>query len=181
MEYNIDKLKFPIGKFTAPDTIDDQTIVKWIEIIQSFPDQLKKEVLELSEKELQKTYRPDGWSIRQIIHHCADSHMNSLIRFKLALTEDIPTIKPYAEDLWAELIDSKELTINSSISILEGLHHRWVVLLQNMTPSDLTKQFRHPESNELVNIKTNIGLYAWHCEHHLAHIKIAKMKEVWSI
>jgi hypothetical protein len=177
MEHDIDKLKFPIGKFIVPNTIDNGTITKWIEIIQSFPYHLKKEVEELSEEALQKTYRPNGWSIRQIIHHCADSHMNSLIRFKLALTEDMPVIKPYAEDLWAELIDSKKLAINSSINILEGLHHRWVVLLQNMTSSDLAKQFRHPDSNEPINIKTNIGLYAWHCEHHLAHIKIAKMNK----
>lgn len=177
MKSNIDKLKFPIGKFIAPNTIDNGTITKWIGIIQSFPELLKKEVQELSEEALQKTYRPNGWSIRQIIHHCADSHMNSLIRFKLALTEDIPVIKPYAEDLWAELIDSKELAINSSINMLEALHYRWVVLLQNMTPSDMARQFRHPDSNELINIKTNIGLYAWHCEHHLAHIKIAKINK----
>lgn len=177
MDHNIDKLKFPIGRFIAPNIIDGETIARWIGIIDSFPGQLKQEVQELSQEALQKTYRPNGWSIRQIIHHCADSHMNSLIRFKLALTEDIPIIKPYAEDLWAELIDSKEFAINASINILEGLHLRWVVLLQNMTPSDLDKQFRHPESNEITNIKTNIGLYAWHCEHHLAHIKIAKMNK----
>lgn len=129
----------------------------------------------MSETELEKQYRPGGWTIRQVVNHCADSHMNSLIRFKLALTEEIPMIKPYFENLWAELSDSRQISIDSSLKILEGLHVRWVNLLRSLKENDLDKEFFHPESKEKISLKHNIGIYAWHCEHHLADIKNAKV------
>ncbi|SMC65245.1 YfiT family bacillithiol transferase [Moheibacter sediminis] len=177
MEQNIEKLKFPIGKFHKPEFITKELIQNWIKIIAEFPEKIKNETQNLTEVELEKQYRPNGWTIKQIVHHCADSHINSLVRFKLALTEETPTIKPYFENLWAELSDSKNISIQSSLKILEGLHTRWIHLLESLDENDLEKEFFHPESKEKVSLKTNIGMYAWHCEHHLAHIKIAKGNE----
>ena len=110
----------------------------------------------------------------QVVHHCADSHMNSFIRFKLALTEETPTIKPYYENLWAELSDTIQAPIQSSIALLEGLHQRWTILIKTLSTDDLNKQFRHPETDSFITLKTNIGIYSWHCMHHLAHIRNAK-------
>jgi uncharacterized damage-inducible protein DinB len=172
---NIDKLKYPKGRFQEPTLIDKGILQDWISIIKDFPKQLKDEVHNLTENELEKQYRPNGWSVRQIVNHCADSHMNSLIRFKLALTEPIPVIKPYFEDRWAELSDTKTFPIESSLKILEGLHERWVHLLNSLSNEDLERKFEHPETGELISLIMNIGIYAWHCEHHLAHIKSAKL------
>ncbi|WP_407405136.1 YfiT family bacillithiol transferase [Chryseobacterium sp.] len=125
--------------------------------MEEFPQKLKLETENLTDEDFNKKYRPGGWTIRQIVNHCADSHMNSLIRFKLAMTEDLPTIKPYSEDLWAELADSKNFPIESSIKILEGLHERWVVFLKSMSENDFEKAFIHPETQEKVSLKNNIG------------------------
>jgi uncharacterized damage-inducible protein DinB len=176
MEKDLDKLKYPIGKFQQPEIVEKEQIEDWIKIIEEFPRKLTAEVRDLDVADLQKNYRPDGWTIMQVVNHCADSHMNSMMRFKLALTEDTPTIKPYHENLWAELSDSKEFPIESALKILEGLHERWVHLLKGLSEQDLERQFIHPESNALISIKTNIGIYAWHCEHHLAHVKNAKSR-----
>lgn len=170
------QLKFPIGEFVKPDAIDEHQIKIWINTIKNFPAKIKAETSNLSDNELEKTYRPNGWTIRQVVNHCADSHMNSLIRFKLALTENTPTIKAYREDAWAELSDSKHFPIDSSIKILEGIHDRWTNLLENLTEEELQKDFQHPESGEIISLKTNIGIYAWHCDHHLQHIINAKKK-----
>lgn len=170
---NNDNLKYPIGKFQKPTLIDKRNIENWISIIEDFPKKLNIEINNLEEKDFEKQYRPNGWTVRQIINHCADSHMNSLIRFKLALTEQRPVIKPYLEDLWAELSDTKVIPVKSSLMILEGLHERWVYLLNSLSNEDLERQFEHPETGELISLKMNLGIYAWHCEHHLAHIKNA--------
>ena len=170
---NNDNLKYPIGKFQKPTLIDKRNIENWISIIEDFPKKLNIEINNPEEKDFEKQYRPNGWTVRQIINHCADSHMNSLIRFKLALTEQRPVIKPYLEDLWAELSDTKIISVKSSLMILEGLHERWVYLLNSLSNEDLERQFEHPETGELISLKMNIGIYAWHCEHHLAHIKNA--------
>lgn len=175
MNADIDKLKYPIGKFQKPEGINEQQVKSWIKIIEEFPEKLNDEVKNLSDEQLEKRYRPNGWTIRQVVHHCADSHMNSFIRFKLALTEEKPTIKPYAEELWAELPDAKDLPVDSSLRILAGLHERWVYLLVNLTDQELEKLFLHPETDLLISLKTNLGIYAWHCEHHLAHVKNARL------
>jgi uncharacterized damage-inducible protein DinB len=174
MKIELEKLRYPIGKFKRPVNINKQMLEDWIEIIQEFPKLLTDEVKDLTEDGFQKQYRPNGWTIRQVVNHCADSHMNSFIRFKLALTEETPTIKPYFENLWAELPDTKSFPVESSLKILDGLHQRWITLLNSLTEEELERQFRHPETDELISLKTNIGVYAWHCEHHLAHVKIAK-------
>jgi hypothetical protein len=175
METNIDELKYPIGKFQKPTSISTVQIDDWIRTIEEFPQKLNTEVKNLTEIELAKQYRPGAWTIKQIVHHCADSHMNSFIRFKLALTEDTPTIKPYFENLWAELPDGKDFPIESSLKLIEGLHERWIKLLRSLSANDLERQFKHPEKSELISLKVNLGIYAWHCEHHLAHVKIAKL------
>lgn len=174
MENNLEKLKYPIGKFQRPEKIEQHHLERWIKIIDGFPGKLNDEVRHLRPEDLERQYRPEGWTIRQVVNHCADSHMNSFIRFKLALTEDSPTIKPYHENLWAELADSKSFPVESALRILDGLHTRWVYLLKNLSDKELDRNFLHPDAQELITLKTNIGIYAWHCEHHLAHVMNAK-------
>ncbi len=167
-------LRYPIGKFQRTESIDHSHIDSWIKIIEEFPAKLKSEVEGLDENALNMIYRPGGWTIRQVIHHCADSHMNSFMRFKLALTEETPTIKPYFEDRWATLVDASDAPVSWSLLLLEGLHRRWVMLLKSLTDEDLDKTFIHPEHGRHISLKQNIDLYAWHCKHHLAHIQQAK-------
>lgn len=171
------QLQFPIGKFQKPAVIDDSLIQQWISDIQHFPEQIKTITQRLSGEQLNWQYRPDGWTIKQVVHHCADSHMNSFIRFKLALTEDSPTIKPYFEDRWAELVDGTDNNIKDSLALITALHSKWVVLLKNINSSDLKRDFIHPEHGKRISLEENIGTYAWHCNHHLAHIKLALKKK----
>ena len=169
----VEILKYPIGKFVKPDVISTDQIDKWISDIELFPSQIKDLVEDLTEVELQWIYRPEGWTIRQVVHHCADSHMNAFIRFKLCLTEDTPIIKPYLQAKWAEFQDASDNTITDSLKILEGLHSRWTIILKFLNNDDLNKGFIHPEYDKKILIVENICLYAWHCNHHLAHIKQA--------
>ncbi len=174
-----DKLQYPIGRFVKPDIVTQELIAKYISIISEFPDKLKHEVAYLSNEQLDTVYRPQGWTIRQVIHHCADSHINSFTRFKLALTEERPTIKPYCGDKWAELADSKAMPVEASLILLEGLHYRWTYLLNSLTNIELDREFIHPEYNKTIKLKDNIAMYAWHCEHHLAHITELKKSRNW--
>ncbi len=127
----------------------------------------------LKHKDLSKTYRTEGWNIAQVAHHCADSHMNSFMRTKLALTEDHPVIRPHFEDRWAELIDGKELDVSDSLLLIQALHNKWRRLLQSLSDQDLEKTFLHPEHGTVFTLGENIAFYSWHCKHHLAHINIA--------
>ena len=170
---DIEKLKFPIGKFQKPDSISDNDLKTWIATIENFPDKIKKLTSSLSFEEMNWIYRPKGWSIKQVVHHCADSHINSFIRFKLALTEDVPTIKPYEEALWAELADGNSNDILSSLQIIEGVHARWVLLLKSLGSTELKRQFFHPGNLKTASLEETIGVYAWHCNHHFAHIEQA--------
>lgn len=170
---NLEQLKYPIGKFQKPITITEKTLAQWIADIAEFPSKLKNEVSKLTDGELDRPYRRGGWTIRQVVHHCADSHMNSLIRFKLALTEEVPTIKPYKEDQWAQLSDA-QMPVAPSLQLLEALHSRWVNLLSSLTEQELSRCYYHPEQQKEIDLKTTIGLYAWHCNHHLAHVRQAK-------
>lgn len=172
-EYNLESLKFPIGKFKKPNFISENEIKPWIKVIENFPDKIIKITNNLSIIELNWKYRPQGWTIKQVVHHCADSHMNSFIRFKLTLTEENPIIKPYEEAKWAELSDGNSDTIHSSIQIIVGVHSRWTLLLKSLSEKDLQKKFIHPENNKMYSLEEVIGIYAWHCEHHLAHIEQA--------
>ena len=172
-------LKYPIGTFIKPEILDEPAISACIETIETFPKKLRQEVDHLTDTQLDTPYRLGGWTIRQVVHHCADSHMNSFIRFKLALTEDTPTIKPYYEDRWAELVDAKAMDIAPSLILLEGLHIRWSTLLKALTPTELKQVFIHPEHGKGIELDEAITLYAWHCNHHLAHIITLKTSNHW--
>lgn len=168
MSYN--SLQYPIGPFEMPTQITDDMLSQWVDILDQFPSRINSVIRTLTEEQLELHYRPGGWSIRQVVHHCADSHMNSFIRFKLALTEHHPQIKPYREDLWAELADTKHFSISSSLQILSGVHVRWVHLIRSLSKIDLAKTYFHPESQKSFTLIEAIALYAWHCNHHESHI-----------
>lgn len=170
---DIEKLKFPIGKYHKTDSISENDLETWITTIETFPSKIKNLTKILSVEELNWVYRPKDWSIKQVVHHCADSHINSFIRFKLSLTEDVPTIKPYEEALWAELSDGNSNDIGASLQIIEGVHARWVLLLKSLDSTELKRQFFHPENMKISCLDETIGVYAWHCNHHLAHIEQA--------
>lgn len=170
-ENELNKLKYPIGKTTIPSEISKQNIDEWIDVIEEFPSKLIALVKNLSKEQLDTPYRKDGWTIRQVIHHCYDSHHNSYTRFKWTLTEDKPVIKAYFEDRWAALFDTKSAPTQLSLDSLKALHAKWVYLLKGLSDDDLNKTFIHPEGNEEVSLKENIGIYAWHCNHHFAHIE----------
>ena len=174
------QLKFPIGEFKKPEHITKEQLEEWINIIEDFPKRIKAITKTLSDDELGYKYRPEGWSIRQVVHHCADSHINSIVRFKLAKTEDKPTIRPYFEDRFARLVDYNE-PLKDSIAILEGVHIKLGLLLRSFDPSDLKREFVHPEHGKVFSIEETIGVYAWHSNHHYAHIEQAlKFKDMYN-
>ncbi|MFD0824539.1 YfiT family bacillithiol transferase [Neobacillus sp. M.A.Huq-85] len=170
-------MKYPIGKFQFNGEITNNITKDWINEIESLPRLLRDAVKDLDNEQLDTPYRSGGWTVRQVIHHLADSHMNAYCRFKLALTEEKPVIRPYDETKWAELSDYK-LPIDISLSLLEALHHRWKNLLRSLSPADMEKTFIHPESGE-VSVGKNIGIYAWHGRHHLAHITSLCNRKGW--
>lgn len=176
---NMEQLKYPIGNFKTPITYSHQDIDNWIAIIEKTPAQIEAAVKDLSKDQLNTPYRPEGWTIRQVVHHLPDSHMNSYIRFKWTLTENAPVIKAYNEQSWAELEDGKNAPIELSIQLLKSLHARWVVVLKNLSETDLEKQFTHPETGDKITLKEMIALYAWHSQHHLAHITSLKERMNW--
>lgn len=165
------ELQYPIGEYIPNKNPEDKILTKWINDIESFPSSLVEITNGLSVENLNWKYRPNGWSVKQVIHHCADSHMNSIIRFKLALTEDAPTIRPYYENRWAELSDSLDNNLSDSLTLLKGLHKKWTLLLKGLTQEELQLEFIHPEHGQRFNLAENIGNYAWHCNHHLAHVQ----------
>jgi uncharacterized damage-inducible protein DinB len=178
-EKELEELKFPIGKFNYVETNDPEKIKNWISDIERLPSRLREAVKNLDEKQFNTPYREGGWTIKQVIHHLGDSHMNSYIRFKLALTENKPTIKPYDQTKWAELNDYKFAIVKDSIDFIEVFHKRFVVLLKSLSASDLEKVFIHPESGANITLKRNIALYAWHSNHHLAHITNLIKRKNW--
>ena len=175
---SLERLKYPIGKAQIPEIISDSDIKKWISILESFPRKIRLITQNLSEEQLDTPYRPDGWTIRQVVHHVVDSHYNSYIRFKWALTEERPVIKDYREEKWAELIDY-EAPIELSLKALESLHVKLVYLLKKLTPEDLKRVFIRPGSLEEVSLEKNIGIYAWHSKHHYSHIANLLMDKDW--
>jgi hypothetical protein len=178
-EQELFQLRYPIGKFAKPSEMTADLIKSFIKTIEVFPSKLRMEVRDLTDEQLDTAYRPEGWTVRQVVHHCADSHINSFMRFKLALTEDKPSIKPYEENLWAELPDSKSLPVEPSLILLEGLHQRWTFLLKSLNQEDFSKTFVHPEHRRIFRLDENLSIYAWHCNHHLAHITSVKINKQW--
>jgi DinB superfamily len=171
-------LRYPIGKFKFPDTVSLDERDKFVRQIEEAPAKLKASIAGLSEQQLDTPYRPGGWTVRQVLHHVPDSHLNSYIRFKWALTEDQPAIKAYHEDRWAELPDARNAPVEISLALLESLHGRWVALLHSMTEQDWKRSFVHPELGP-VSLEKNAALYAWHGRHHTAHITGLRARMGW--
>ena len=170
--------RFPIGKFHYEGPPNEEQKRSFLNDIEQTPANLRAAIKGLSDAQLDTPYRPGGWTVRQVVHHVPDSHLNSYVRFKLALTEDEPTIKPYAEDRWAELADSKVTPIEVSLTFLDTLHNRWVRLLRSLGPEDWKRTFRHPELG-LMPLEKNLALYSWHGRHHVAHITSLREREGW--
>lgn len=177
-EQELQKLKYPIGSFDCPNNITSDIIESWISILEHFPNRLENLIKNLSDEQLNTPYRPNGWTVRQVIHHLADSHLHSYVRFKWTLTEDKPTIKPYFEARWSELFDSKG-PIDMSLLHLKIIHTKLVYLIKGLSDDDLNKSFIHPETQSEVTLKKNIGNYAWHSNHHYAHIEHLMKRNNW--
>ena len=171
-------LRYPIGKFTYGGHLSEDQKRAFLDDIAQTPEHLGVAVEGLSETQLDTPYRPGGWTVRQVVHHVPDSHLNSYVRFKLALTEDEPTIKPYAEDRWAQLADTRVTPVEVSLTLLESLHDRWVRLLRSLTPEEWKRTFRHPDLGPM-NLEKTLALYAWHGRHHVAHITALREKSGW--
>jgi len=171
-------LRYPIGKFSPPETITEEHRTQWIKDISEMPSILRNAVTGLNQEQLDTPYRPDGWTVRQVVHHVSDSHLNSYVRFKWTLTEDKPTIKAYDEASWAMLADSSA-DIELSLSLLDSLHARWAVLLSAMSDSDYEKSFVHPESGKEIALAKNLALYSWHGAHHVAHVTSLRERMGW--
>ena len=171
-------LRYPIGPFKFDGEPSEQQIKQFISEIEQAPLRLRSAIAWLSERQLETPYRPGGWTVRQVVHHLPESHMNAYVRMKLALTEENPTIKPYDEARWAETPDVRATPIATSLTLLEALHQRWATLLKELGPADLARTFIHPESGPWTVAKY-IALYAWHGKHHVSHITSLRERMGW--
>ncbi|HEX9938085.1 MAG TPA: bacillithiol transferase BstA [Longimicrobium sp.] len=174
----VEDLRYPVGKYTPPAQISAEQRAEWIDQIAAMPEKLRAAVQGLSEGQLDTPYRPEGWTVRQVIHHVPDSHMNAFIRLKLALTEETPLIKTYEEAEWARLPDARITPVETSLTLVDALHERWVLLLRALTDEQWARTFRHPEWGVL-RVDQNLGLYAWHSRHHVAHVTGLREREGW--
>jgi hypothetical protein len=175
---NMSDPRYPIGKFHFDGSTSEEQRAKLIHDIEQAPPVMRAAIRDLSPEQLDTPYREGGWTIRQVAHHVPDSHMNAYMRFKLALTEDEPTIKPYAEDRWAQLADTKSTPVEVSLALLESLHTRWVCLLRSIQPEYWKRTFRHPELGT-VSLERTLALYSWHGQHHAAHITGLRKRMGW--
>jgi hypothetical protein len=175
---NLEALRYPVGRFTAPDAVTPADRERWIADIAGLPAQLRAAVEGMSEAQLASSYRPGGWTVRQVVHHIPDSHLNAVVRVKLALTEDAPTIKPYDESRWAELPDVRQTPIAVSLALLDALHARWVVLLRALEPRDWARTYVHPEHPRPMTLDAATAMYSWHSRHHLGHVRIVADRAV---
>ena len=171
-------LRYPIGEFKFEATLAADERQALIGKIEETPARMRAAVAGLNDEQLDTPYRPEGWTVRQVVHHVPESHLNSYIRFKLAITEDEPTIKPYFEDRWAQLDDARQAPIALSLDLLDALHGRWIWFLRSLEREDFQRTFRHPELG-IVNLDKNIALYAWHGQHHVAHITSLRERNGW--
>jgi hypothetical protein len=175
---DLESLKYPIGRFVLPTEITTEARSAQINALRSLPQQLQAAVTGLHLPQLDMPYRPGGWTVRQLIHHIADSHANAYVRCKLALTEEWPTVKTYDEKAWADLADSREVAIGVSLMLIGALHTRWVALLEGLSDADFQRGYNHPELGRqtLANV---VAVYAWHSLHHTAHITSLRTREKW--
>jgi uncharacterized damage-inducible protein DinB len=172
-------LRFPVGKFDFDAQVSEADHPRLIAEIAEAPGKLRSAVAGLSRDQLETRYRPDGWTVKQVVHHLPDSHLNAYTRFKLALTEDEPTIKTYDEAKWAALPDSQRVPVDVSLDLLEALHERWVALLRSMDAADFRRGLRHPEHGRVLILQQMLALYAWHGRHHVGHITSLRKREGW--
>jgi hypothetical protein len=173
-----DDLRYPIGRFRRPESVSESERNSAIEAIAALPGEFRNAVNGWTDEQLDTPYRPDGWTVRQVVHHVPDSHMNSYVRFRLALTESEPTIKPYDEHAWAALADAKSAPVEPSLELLDGLHRRWVLLLRSLSPQEWSRTFHHPDIGAMP-LDINLALYKWHGMHHLAHITRLRDRMGW--
>ncbi|MFL6351308.1 MAG: YfiT family bacillithiol transferase [Bryobacteraceae bacterium] len=171
-------VRYPIGRYKPPREITAAHRTNWLNDLEELPALLKQSVKGLDDSQLDTPYRPDGWTVRQVVHHLPDSHLNSYSRFRFALTEEAPAIKSYDEAAWAELADAKTAPVEISLALLTALHERWVTLLRSLSETDLDRTLRHPEWGE-ISLDWMLGLYAWHGRHHVAHITSLRERESW--
>ena len=171
--------RYPIGRYERRDVLTPEERAACIEQIAATPGKMREAVAGLSKEQLETPYREGGWTLRQVVHHVPDSHMNSYCRFKLALTEETPTIRPYDEAAWARLSDSADTPPETSLALLEALHDRWVRLLRAMSASDFQRTLKHPEHGEPMTLDAMLALYAWHGRHHTAHITSTRERNGW--
>jgi len=174
----MDDLRYPIGKFDIHAPMDAVSLQSACRDIRELPDRLAAAVAGLSDRQLDTPYRPGGWTVRQVVHHLPDSHINAYTRLRLALTEDLPDIRTYMEDRWAELADARTLPIEPSLSLVQGLHARWSHLLESLSPSEFERAFMHPDLGKF-SIARQTGLYGWHSRHHVAHITSLRDRSGW--
>jgi hypothetical protein len=177
-EPDLEDLRYPIGRFQPRTGLPPTEIRRLIDDLAALPADVRATVAHMSNEQLDTPYRPHGWTVRQLVHHLPDSHVNSYVRFKLALTEDEPTIKGYDEAAWAELPDGRGADVEGSLLLLEAVHRRWTSLLRSLTPGDFVRSFRHPEAG-VVTLERNLQLYAWHGRHHLAHMTRLLERRGW--
>jgi uncharacterized damage-inducible protein DinB len=170
--------RYPIGKFSYSGPLTAEQKRQYLDDIEQTPARLRAAVHDLPDKQLDTPYRDGGWTVRQVVHHVPDSHMNSYVRFKLALTEDEPTIRPYMEDRWAELAEAKQAPIDVSLALLDSLHQRWMLVLKNLKDADWQRTFRHPELGAMT-LEKSLALYAWHGRHHVAHVTELRKRQGW--
>lgn len=172
------ELSFPIGKY-EPQEFSERQLKEWINDIRYLPQKLEHAILNLDASQLETPYRPGGWTVQQLVHHVADSHMNAFIRFKLGLTEDNPTIKPYLQDEWVKLNDTVNMPVNISVTLLHALHARWTELLISISGDTWNRTVVHPEYNKTMTLWYLLGMYAWHSKHHTAHITALRERMNW--
>jgi hypothetical protein len=175
---DLDSLRYPIGRFSPPASSLPSIRAAQIQTLRLLPERLRAAVAGLNDTQLDTPYREGGWTVRQVVHHIADSHAVSFIRTKLALTEDWPTINPYNEAAWADLADSRLLPIDVSLALVEGLHARWAALLESLSDEDFQKGYNHPEQGQRTLV-TALAMYDWHSRHHTAHITSLRARQGW--
>jgi uncharacterized damage-inducible protein DinB len=175
---NLEDLQYPIGRFQPPPPLTAEQRASLIGVIAALPGELRAAVAGLSPAQLDTPYRPEGWTVRQVVHHVADSHMHAYLRFKWAVTEESPTIKPYDERRWSELPDARTGDIRVSLALVEALHERWALFLRSLDEQEFGRMFRHPELGD-VALGRNLALYAWHGRHHTAHITGLRQRMGW--
>ncbi|HET6232586.1 MAG TPA: putative metal-dependent hydrolase [Longimicrobiaceae bacterium] len=175
----MDDLRYPVGRFERPGRLSDAQRRELIAQVAATPARLRAVVEDLNEGQLDTPYRPGGWTVRQLAHHVPDSHLNAYTRFKLALTESEPTIKPYDEARWAELPDTRSVPVETSLALLDALHERWDAVLRGMQPADFERRLVHPENGPM-DLDALLALYAWHGRHHVAHVSALRERMGWN-